>query len=120
MKINEDGNRKMLRQGDLLFFKIDKWSESSRQGKLRPSRDNIIARGEATGHNHVLETEEGVEASLFFADANVPGAVIRVTSGIAKVTHDEHETQELDEGDWLVVRQSEYTPSAQQWRTVAD
>lgn len=119
MKQNVEGNRGQLRQGDLLFVKLEKgYDNEDRAGKLLPSRDNIIAAGEATGHNHVLEVDESSVAELFFNDAGVP--VVRVESGQATVVHEEHETQVLDEGDWLVIRQVEYTPGNQRWRTVAD
>ena len=119
MKQNKDGNAGQLRQGDLLFVKLEKgYDPNGRAGKLMQSRTNIIAAGEATGHNHTLQVEEGNVAQLFFNEQSIP--VVRVESGEATVVHEEHETQVLDEGDWLVIRQVEYTPSAQRWRTVAD
>jgi hypothetical protein len=119
MKKNESGLNTQFRQGDLLFQKIEKWDDTGRQGKLKPSRDNVIAAGEATGHNHVLEVDEKTDslATLFFSESDV--AVIEVEEGEAQVTHQEHDTMTLDEGTWVVIRQVEHQPG-NQWRQVAD
>ena len=121
MEINEKGNKKQLRQGDLLFVKLDgKWQEGkARQSKLLPSRTDVIAAGEATGHNHTLVTEKGTDnlARLFFSESGIP--VVVVEKGEAQVIHEEHEAQTLDEGNWVVIRQVEYTPD-RRWRTVMD
>ena len=121
MKKNESGNKGQLRQGDLLFVKLDgTWqSEKTRQSKLLPSRTNIIAAGEATGHNHTLVVEPDTDnlAQLFFTESGVP--VVVVEKGEAQVVHEEHDAQKLEEGSWVVIRQQEYTPDSR-WRTVMD
>lgn len=121
MEINDKGNKKQLRQGDLLFVKLDKtWQEEgTRQSKLLASRTNVIAAGEATGHNHTLTVEQGTDnlATLFFSESGVP--VVVVEKGEAQVVHEEHDAQTLEEGSWVVIRQVEYTPD-QRWRTVMD
>lgn len=80
--------RHMARQGDLLFLAIDHLPEG-----LTLQADNIIVRGEATGHAHQLQ------AGRVFLDVQETRFLEVLTS-----------TQ--------VIRQREYTPEA--IRTVMD
>lgn len=85
----------MKRQGDLLFERIEQLPTN------RLVEDKIIARGETTGHAHVLEGDTAVlrrSAASLLIDAPDGGAVV----------HDEHDRIELEPGIWMVHVQQEY------------
>jgi len=95
----------MLRQGDLLFVPCDGIPSDA-----KVVADNVVARGETTGHTHRVRA----------------GAVVLMAGMVqyiralqeAFVDHEEHATVILPTGDWLVKRQREYQPDG--WRQVAD
>lgn len=88
----------LVRQGDVLLERLEERPTFTEHA--RAQEDGVIARGEVTGHAHVLiggtlRTGQG----LMYADVGEDGA---------KVVHDEHADLELEEGVWLVRRQVEY------------
>ena len=88
------------RQGDLLFEKMDKVPK----GRRKVRKDNIILRGEATGHAHRLKGGE-----LFELWSWEPGLYIEIkTKG--QIVHEEHAPIELEKGFYRVIRQREYSP----------
>lgn len=69
----------------------------------------ILARGEVTGHHHaVLERE----ATLFRPGeaSELADSFLRVRSGGAVLTHQEHASIAIPAGDYIVRRQVEWTP----------
>ncbi len=94
----------MYRQGDLLFKKV-----SNIPNSVSLSKDNIILRGEATGHSHRL-----VNGLLFkqrqFGLSNVFREVFIKVGPNGKIIHEEHATLELPTGIFQVIRQVEYSP----------
>lgn len=114
MKNQEDVT---VRQGDLLFIRID--SPMLKNKKLPEStkkqNDGVIARGEATGHVHQLHHGELLlDGTEQFVVANEG----------CEVTHQEHGTAALwglstpTVNTWVVRRQREYLPQGA--RNVAD
>ena len=95
----------MYRQGDLLFIKVDKLPKKR---KLSRVTDNIIVRGEATGHAHRLI---GGELYIDWVDRRM----YIVVRKIAKVVHEEHAPIILKKGVWMVIRQREYYPSGPEY-----
>lgn len=91
----------MYRQGDLLIVKIDRAPRSQRR---RLVTNGVIQEGEATGHAHRLVNGEAWwdGADQFIA-----------SGGTATLTHDEHETITLPEGEYRVLRQREFTPEGE-------
>jgi hypothetical protein len=87
----------MHRQGDILFTAIDHLPEGL---TLRP--DNVIVRGEATGHSHRLQ--EG----RVWADAQ--GNLFLEVPVPTQVAHQEHQPIALPAGFYQVTRQREYVP----------
>jgi hypothetical protein len=78
----------------------------------------VLAEGEATGHAHVLESEE---AELFrededLIDAGEAAALYLLVHGTeaAPLVHEEHTTLDVLPGVYRVVRQREYR-DAQDW-----
>lgn len=92
----------MYRQGDLLFIKVDKIPPKK---MLRKIDDDVIVRGEASGHAHVLIGGE-LYRELYRADDRL----YIIVKNIAKVVHEEHAPIILEKGFWIVIRQREYTP----------
>jgi hypothetical protein len=95
----------MIRQGDLLFVQAEIPQDA------KEIQTGILARGEATGHNH--RVRPGTAIALLAAGV----AYVRALQE-AQIDHEEHQTVTLPPGDWEVRRQREYTPEG--WRQVAD
>ncbi len=88
---------RMHRQGDLLLTAIDQLPDGL---TLRP--DNVIVRGEATGHAHRLQEGrvwEDAQGHLFL-EVLIP----------TQVVHQEHHPIALNVGCYRVTRQREYVP----------
>jgi len=83
--------RIMYRQGDMLFIKVDKLP---RKGLVRVF-DNVIVRGEATGHAHRL-----VGGELYKA-IDCMYIVVETT---AKVVHEEYAPIVLERGFSIAAR----------------
>jgi hypothetical protein len=96
----------MYRQGDVLLLPVDKLPES-----LEPiDGENgaiVLARGEATGHSHVIR---GGQAMLF-RDPKL-AAIFMQVKGNAPVLleHEEHGAIPIPVGNYRVLRQREYSP----------
>jgi hypothetical protein len=95
-----------LRQGDILFIKVDKLPE-----KRTPKADRVVALGEVTGHSHRV-----VGGNLFESDF---GMFVE-SDGDTEIVHDEHGPITLPEGIFQVRRQVEFTESAAAPRPVRD
>ena len=85
---------KLIRQGDILFKKVDEVVEGKATKRL------TIAEGEVTGHHHVLVAEGK--------------SVIRGTktkfevTGKAKLVHPEHDTINFTSGVYVVIPKREW------------
>src|SRR5579862_2055581 len=88
----------MHRQGDILLTAIDSLPEGL---TLQP--DNVIVRGEATGHAHQLQEGRvwGDAQGNLFLEVLIP----------TQVVHQEHQPIALQAGCYRVTRQREYFPS---------
>lgn len=96
----------MYRQGDLLIKKIDVLPA----GYVNEKTDNVLVKGESTGHSHKL----------------IGGKVIQIMSNLymtipekGQLVHEEHQTIELEKGVYAVIRQREYV-SKDEERTIYD
>lgn len=95
-----------FRQGDIIIRKI--------HGEMagRPLPDLVLARGESSGHAHRISS--GC-AALFEFDNRM---YLKITSELALLTHEEHDTVVLPEGMFEVLRQREYEPEG--WKQAGD
>jgi hypothetical protein len=91
--------RRMARQGDLLFLAIDDLPKG-----LKLQDDNVIVRGEATGHAHRLQVGQVYR--------DVQGMQFLKVQTPTQVVHEEHHPISLEPGYYQVVHQREYTPDA--------
>ena len=98
----------MLRQGDVLLREVLELPAGVK--RIKTAGRVILAKGEATGHNHTLpETAELYE---------LDGRTWVVVPEISELVHQEHDAIQIAPGIYWVVRQREYTPEAM--RRVSD
>lgn len=102
--------RKPQRQGDVLLIPIGKVPAG-----LKPvDRDKrgriVLAEGEVTGHAHVVLDGE---AALFASEDldDLADRFLQVEAETVEVTHDEHDTNVLEKGAWIVRPKREYAPA---------
>jgi hypothetical protein len=105
----------MYRQGDVLLQPV---TEADLPGGLVPApRDSgrmVLARGEATGHAHVMT---GAGLTLLCLPDDLETMFLHVT-GYGRLGHEEHAPIGVPAGYYRVIRQREYVPGAV--RPVAD
>lgn len=95
---------KKFRQGDVYILQV----EDQEEHKFHEADNFILAYGEVTGHKHKLSPKQGGTIAIDKVDdmkifVNVEGAG-------AEVTHEEHETIDLEPGKYEVRIQREYDP----------
>lgn len=104
---------KYLQQGDVILKVIKKIPNGDRiQTEL--SKNRILAEGEATGHAHRIEDQEGVEV---FSVMNQLYAIIAKETVLR---HEEHHPIKLPSGLYEVGIVREYDHFAEEARKVAD
>ena len=86
---------KTIRQGDVLLMKIDKLPETSVE------KDNVLARGEATGHSHKIMNGKVLQLN---------SQQYVVVEKEAILEHEEHDNIEIPQGIYEVRIQREYNP----------
>ncbi len=93
----------MYRQGDVLLRKVVSIPDNAKE---KPVQQRIIlARGEATGHAHVLEASR---VQLF--EDGQGNMWLQVNSRDAEIRHEEHATVHISRGIYQVVQQRTYSP----------
>lgn len=103
-----------VRHGDLLLEKRSDLTPEEIAENATPRQDGVLAFGEATGHSHqveggqVLETEDGSRYAIVGEESE------------AQVTHEEHDTIELDAGVYEVNNQQEWDIETGDQRRVVD
>jgi hypothetical protein len=106
----------MYRQGDVLVVPMAE--DEVPAGLIPAPRDKsgrmVLARGEATGHAHVV-TGEGLSLLCLSDDLEAMFLQVRV---YGRLSHEEHGPIALPAGYYRVVRQREYVPGS--IRPVAD
>jgi hypothetical protein len=95
-----------LRQGDVLLKPVSKTVTGAKLPHL------TLAEGEVTGHRHRITQGE---AELYEHKGTL---FLKVLSSTALLTHEEHQSIAIPQGDWMVRIQREYEPEG--WRYVAD
>ncbi len=98
---------KMYRQGDVLIVEAKR---DMRNLKVQRSADNVLVYGEATGHAHRVEGDAVI--------METPSGKVIDAREKFRVVHEEHDTIEIPEGFYRVVRQREY--DEKEIRYVAD
>ena len=103
-QINSTMKTKLYRQGDVLIQPI----QNINKNKLKQTKRCTLALGEATGHHHsildgsAIGYADGVDSLAEYIEVTNPEG--------APLTHQEHDTIVLPEGQYRVIGQVEYTP----------
>ncbi len=104
----------MYRQGAGLFVPGGDLPQELRPGPRDRRGRMVVARGEATGHAHVV----GGPGLALLAERDNPDNMWIDVPAHGRVTHEEHGPIPLPAGRYRVIRQREYVPGA--FRPVAD
>ena len=91
------------RQGDVLLEQIPSLPDNLKRG-VREEGRIIVARGESTGHSHVIA--DAKVQSFVDSDGNLFLEVAEQT----EVVHEEHATLTLPPGVYRITHQREYNP----------
>jgi hypothetical protein len=98
------------RQGDIYVYRLN--GGPSNITDWQATKSAVVARGEKTGHQHVLAgedlaVEDGAKWSMSSLDNNTVAALFAKVGKVALLTHEEHAAQELEPGTYAFVRQRE-------------
>jgi hypothetical protein len=107
-----------FRQGDVLLRKVDRIPKDA---VVKEKGAVILAYGETTGHKHVIQQatlliKKGVVGDEF-SSALQDESYLQVEKP-TQLVHDEHGAIDVPAGNYLVIRQREYTPQSP--RLIAD
>ena len=100
-----------IQQGDVVLRRINDLPKGDR--KSLSKKRMVLAEGEVTGHNHVIEEDS---SELF----SIGDAVFLGLKKAATLTHQEHKPITVEEGLWEVGRVQEYDYFSQMKRKVVD
>lgn len=100
------------RQGDVGIRKIDKLPD-----KAKLKKDNIILRGEATGHAHRVQNGLLYEAEIEPEDflSRPEKRMFIVARKGTRVVHEEHGPIDIEIGIYIIVRQREHDGKETRW-----
>jgi hypothetical protein len=111
-----EGSAIVYRQGDVLLVPVPPAEVPATAVPAPRDRTGrmILARGEATGHAHVIV---GPDTVLLADRDDIDRLFVKIITR-ARVVHEEHGTITIPAGSYRIVRQREYIPGA--YRYVAD
>ena len=92
-------------QGDIPIIQLNNEQLPKRLSFSPLKTDVIVAEGEAKGHYHKLQVKERDMVEIA-QDQN--GFYLKVNSGEAQLTHQQHGTQTIPQGIWFIGKQYEY------------
>ena len=101
-------------QGDVIIERISSIPSSAEVKKPNHSRGIVLADGEISGHLHLIED---VDTVTMFEDGNQKYLKIDEPTSIS---HDEHKTIGLAEGEYVIRIVQEYDHFAEEAREVRD
>ena len=110
--MSNENNRTAIRHGDLCLIPVDSIPE-----KAMATDCNVLAYGEATGHNHVLTVEKTNEPINYFTLGAEKFINVKERGLLA---HPEHKTLPVERGLYKVSKEQEYDPFSKKIREVAD
>lgn len=103
-----------IRQGDILFEKIDEVDKSKQKLDTK-----TVALGEITGHSHSFEKQSQVLLSKR-ADEDVPTQLVVLDESGAQLTHQEHLPIQIPKGVYRIRREQSYNPFLKNIQRSAD
>jgi len=107
-------NRNNYRHGDISFHQLDEKDTilALKNGGEKKERKNldeyVVALGEATGHKHVLRMES--PGSLTVVEIVGEGRVIFELKSKGTMSHDEHDSFEMEPGTYERKIEREFDP----------
>lgn len=103
---------KIYRHGDVVIKEVEKLPRG-----LKKKADNVVAYGEATGHNHKL-----VELDLGTLDVfqGKDGKIYFTATQQVNIQHQEHKTITIDPGSFIIEIERERDPFLEQIKQVID
>ena len=106
---------RQIQQGDVLFQQVSSIPDEAQ--RLPNEGQVIVARGEATGHNHVIRSDR---ASLWELTRNGVTALYLEVQAPVTVVHEEHKPLPIPPGIYRVGRVKEYDYFAEMERELED
>mgnify|MGYP001586258800 CR=1 FL=1 len=103
--------KKMIVQGDVYLVEIESLPEGTKKVE-KNERGYILAKGEHTGHAHVIDDD----LEVYDRD----GVLYIKTEKAVLVTHEEHLHITVEPGIWRVGIVQEYDPFVEETRNVQD
>jgi hypothetical protein len=99
----------IYRQGDVLIMGVDDGRDDLRERSPEPRDEGriVLAYGEVTGHAHAIADTHATLWRLAGDDR-----LLTVTGAEVALRHEEHDTIVIPPGTYLVRRQREYVPAA--------
>lgn len=111
-------NQTVIRHGDVLLKRIPKLPKN-----LKEKNTNILAYGEATGHNHqlvdVISKEEFKAKLNVYLDELTQKTYVEMDKPM-ELKHQEHKTLEIPAGTYEVVIEREHDPFTKTINQVID
>jgi hypothetical protein len=103
-------SRKLYRHGDIILEPVELVAWQRNRMHTIKGKKLVVARGEATGHAHVLEASQIVAPEhaqdLLLSPRTAESEVVLPKGGT--ITHEEHGTIALPPGEYAVRRQREH------------
>lgn len=122
LKLSNDQMEECYQQGDILFIRSNSPLGRTIKQNKEGNGQLIIAKGEASGHAHVIGTRQAKKTEIIQASAQIrdpfgrdeeiaSGPRYLVAEAEVTVKHDEHKPLLLPPGTYRIGRQREYEPS---------
>lgn len=93
------------RHGDVMLLRVEALPGGCKEQSK--AHEIVLARGEQTGHAHRLLTKERPAITFLAPD----GSVYLQIGESATLTHEEHDTQTVAPGIYLIPEQVEFQPT---------
>ena len=109
------GKRKQIQQGDVLLQEVAGIPSGA---AMVPSKGHVVvARGEQTGHNHIIVSDK---ATLWSLTRNGVSELYLEVIAPVTITHDEHKPIPIPAGVYRIGRVKEYDYFADMERNIQD
>jgi len=95
----------LFRHGDLLFMRLSEEEADKVAKKALAVKGNIVAYGEATGHNHKCVTGR---VQLLTTESATAEPTHLLVEQETQLVHEEHKPINIDEGTFAIVREQEF------------
>lgn len=105
----------LYQQGDVLFFKVENFSNIKKEKIESKNNKLIVAEGEATGHNHAIDSDNG----FLYKDLESECLLLELLKK-SEVKHQEHHSIFLPKGKYKINIVKEYDHFFEESRRVYD